>query len=139
MKAFFRGLFFSIFLILGAIMSVSSFLQLLYTGSCDWIVVIIGVVLFIVGFKMFKSGKKSSKSKKYDSSYTKGKYAFKHYAFHCYACQHYVYGLSSAQANRNRITCPNCRRSDDYETFLVCSCGEHNDRYMQCSCGSKEP
>ena len=139
MKTFFRGLFVLIFLVLGAIMAAGSIWQLLSTGSWNCIIAIIGVVLFIIGFKMYKSGKKSSKSNNYNSSAAKGKYAFKHYAFHCYACQHYVYGLSSIQANGSRITCPNCRQSDDYETFWVCTCGEHNDRYTQCGCGSTEP
>jgi hypothetical protein len=65
--------------------------------------------------------------------------AFKYYAFHCYACQHYVYGLSYAQANGGRLTCPNCHRSDDYETFWVCTCGNHVDRHERCGCGSTEP
>ena len=138
MKAFFRGLFILIFIVLGTIMTVGSFWQLLYTESWNFVIAIIGVILFIVGFKMYKSGKRSSKPN-YNSSSTKGKYTFKHYAFHCYACQHYVFGLSSTQANGSRIICPNCHRSDDCETFWVCTCGEHNDRYTQCSCGSKEP
>jgi len=63
--------------------------------------------------------------------------AFKYYEFHCFACGHYVHNLSYAQVNGGRLTCPNCRRSDDYETFWVCSCGNHIDRNESCyRCGS---
>jgi len=64
--------------------------------------------------------------------------ALKYYVFHCYACRNYIHGLSSAQANKSRLTCPVCSRSNNYETFWECTCGRHVERGEYC-CGSTDP
>ena len=107
--------------------------SLIATGAA-----IAGTALLVGAIVKAFSGPSSTSSGSSSSSSTSSSSNGNKYAFHCYHCEKYVI-ISKEQANSKRITCPKCRKSDDYETFWICgNCENYNDRRQTCSCGRTE-